>query len=465
MNRITFDECDQMADHSLTLLNLTSGRDDFIRPRETFFQSFARKRLLSTFGNLQQSHIAIQDQDETWALGVSNRNGLHGSIVVNHPQFYTRILTGGTIGAAEAFIDGHWDSEDLTTLIRIFVQNMPQMHGLEKTWARIKNGLHRLTHLKRRNTREGSRKNIGDHYDLGNDFYRLFLDPTMNYSSGIFPTSGSSMQQASIRKMDWIGKKLRLSTKDHLLEIGTGWGGLAIFLATTFGCRITTTTISRQQFEYAKRKVNEAGLDQQINVILSDYRDLDGSFDKIVSVEMIEAVGHEYYDEYFGRCSAMLKDDGLMLIQAITISEQNFKQHIRNIDFIRRYVFPGGSLPSITAIGASIGRATDMRITHLDDITEHYVQTLRHWRNEFHRNMEKIRSLGYDQDFVRLWHFYLCYCEAGFAERRVHNTQIMFAKPNSTTDPAVEFSTELSKSPFESGMRSFSTGDHMESTR
>ena len=316
---------------------------------------------------------------------------------------------------------------------------MKKMARLEKTWARVPNTTHWIQHQLRRNTKAGSRRNIEEHYDLGNDFYALFLDSTMNYSSGIFPHESSSMLEASLTKMDWIGHKLQLKPTDHVLEIGTGWGGLAIHLAKHFGCRVTTTTISKQQYAYAKQKVAAEGLEDRITLLLSDYRDLEGTYDKVVSIEMIEAVGHQYFDQYFGKCSSLLKDDGLMLIQAITMSQQNYSQHIKNIDFIRRYVFPGGCLPSIVAIGESVGRSTDMRTVHQEDITEHYVRTLQKWLQRFHGQMSQIRRLGYDQSFIRLWHFYLCYCEAAFAERRVHNVQMIFAKPRSSVDPANDF--------------------------
>ena len=340
-------------------------------------------------------------------------------------------------------MDGDWDTNDLTAVVRFFIRNLAPMLRLENRWARVRKSLHWLTHLLRKNTRKGSRKNISEHYDLGNDFYQLFLDETMNYSSGIFADDEASMLEASMNKMQRIGEKLQLRPTDHVLEIGTGWGGLAIHLASQFGCRVTTTTISKEQYRHARARVQEAGLEDRITLLTTDYRDLHGQFDKLVSIEMIEAVGHQYFDQYFGQCSALLKPDGLMLIQAITISEQNYRYHIRNVDFIRRYIFPGGCLPSISAISQSIGNATDMRTVHQEDITEHYVKTLKAWRREFHQAYEEVVRLGYDSNFTRLWHFYLCYCEAAFAERRVHLNQLVFAKPKSLVDPANQFgSTE-----------------------
>ena len=247
------------------------------------------------------------------------------------------------------------------------------------------------------------------------------------------------MHEASLNKMNWICTKLKLDAADHVLEIGTGWGGLAIHMARTTGCKVTTTTISKEQFNWAVQAVKDAGLEDRIEILLSDYRDLKGQFDKIVSIEMIEAVGHQFYDQYFEQCSNLLTDDGLMLIQGIMMSEQNYQHHINNIDFIRRYVFPGGCLPSIGALGHSISRVTDMRMVHLDDITEHYVTTLVDWREKFFDQLEEVRTLGFDESFIRLWDFYLCYCEAAFAERRVLNTQLVLAKPGSDVDPAVDY--------------------------
>ncbi|MEM7454958.1 MAG: cyclopropane-fatty-acyl-phospholipid synthase family protein [Planctomycetota bacterium] len=400
---------------------------------------FCRNRLLGRFSDLNGGLIDVHDQHSTTRLGADPENGLRAKITVNDPGFYSRIMFGGTIGAAESFIRGHWETDNLTDVIRIFIRNMREITGLEKTWSRARTTVHYASHLLRKNTIGGSRKNIHEHYDLGNDFYQLFLDPTMNYSSGIFPTDSSSMHEASLAKMDRIAHKLQIKPTDHVLEIGTGWGGLAIHLAGTTGCRVTTTTISREQHDYAKAAVRKAGLEDRITILLNDYRDLRGTYDKIVSIEMIEAVGHQYYDTYFGKCSDLLADDGMMLIQGITISEQNFEHHIRNVDFIRRYIFPGGCLPSISAINRSIGRATDMRTTHLEDITSHYVLTLQRWHDAFHRRIDEVRELGFSSSFIRLWHFYLCYCEAAFAERRVNNVQMIFAKQHSPTDPANEY--------------------------
>ncbi len=347
-------------------------------------------------------------------------------------------------------MNGDWRTDNLTDLIRILIRNMGCINTLDRTWSGLQNMWHRLVHLRRRNTIVGSRRNIRQHYDLGNDFYQLFLDPTMNYSSGIFPANSESMFESSLFKMERICQKLMLKPADHVLEIGTGWGGLAMFMARNFGCRVTTTTISEAQYRYARQAVERAGLSDRVTVLLKDYRKLTGKFDKLVSIEMIEAIGYQYFDQYFGKCGELLLDDGLMLLQGITMSQQNYVQHINNIDFIRRYIFPGGCLPSVVAIGQSVGQASDMRMVHLEDITQHYVMTLQKWRGEFFRKIANVRRLGYDNRFIRMWHFYLCYCEAAFAERRVNTVQIVLAKPHSDVDPANEYTTPRRNVRFES---------------
>ena len=420
-----------------------SPQENVSKEERSWWANFCRQRLLGRLKRFQRGQLHLIDNEET-IIGASVPTArdsvqLRSSVFVQHPDFYSRTLMGGTIGAAESYIRGEWTTDDLTDLIRMFIRNMPEVSKWEKSWARVRGLSHWMKHLSRKNTKAGSRKNIHEHYDLGNDFYSLFLDPTMNYSSGIFPTPESSMHEASLNKMNWICTKLKLDAADHVLEIGTGWGGLAIHMARTTGCKVTTTTISKEQFNWAVQAVKDAGLEDRIEILLSDYRDLKGQFDKIVSIEMIEAVGHQFYDQYFEQCSNLLTDDGLMLIQGIMMSEQNYQHHINNIDFIRRYVFPGGCLPSIGALGHSISRVTDMRMVHLDDITEHYVTTLVDWREKFFDQLEEVRTLGFDESFIRLWDFYLCYCEAAFAERRVLNTQLVLAKPGSDVDPAVDY--------------------------
>jgi cyclopropane-fatty-acyl-phospholipid synthase len=289
--------------------------------------------------------------------------------------------------------------------------------------------LKRIWHFLRKNTRSGSRKNIVAHYDLGNDFYRLFLDDTLTYSCGIFETDGSSMRDASIAKYNRICRKLDLGSDDEVIEIGSGWGGFAIYAAKNFGCRVTTTTISDQQFKLAKERIADSGVADRIDLVMKDYRDLKGKYDKLVSIEMIEAVGHHYLDDFFRSCSQLLKPDGMMLLQAITIADQVFERHKRSVDFIKRYIFPGSCIPSIAAMTKSIATSTDLRLFHLEDITPHYARTLACWRSQFFNNIDAVKALGYSEAFIRMWEYYFSYCEAGFAERYIGDVQMLLAKP------------------------------------
>lgn len=408
---------------------------------------FFAKQVKKRFGTLIGGEIEIHDAQHSYVLSAPPANSdpyaedlLRAKVFVGNGDMYRRIMFGGTMGAAESYMQKQWSTDNLTNLIRIMIRNLDDFTRLEKGWARIKNSLHYLQHALRHNSIRNSRKNIYEHYDLGNDFYRLFLDPTLNYSSGLFadlsPTAEmvEPMLSASVRKMDSICQKLRLSSLDHVLEIGSGWGAMAIHMASKYRCRVTTTTISKQQHAVAVQRVQAAGLEDLVTVLLKDYRELEGQFDKIVSIEMIEAVGHQYYDSFFGRCNDLLRDDGAMLLQAITIGEQNYDYHIRHVDFIGKYIFPGGSLPSISALSRSVGRVSKMRLLHQADITPHYERTMLRWREKFFENIDAIRNLGYDESFLRRWHFYLCYCEAAFAERRVHCTHLTFAKPNCKLD-------------------------------
>lgn len=433
---------------------------------------FFRRQIANRFHDLGSGSVEVFDRHGQMKLGQSSLGSQAGSgpnafengsaagarqplavkVLIGDTKFYRRTLLGGTIGVAESYMDGQWVTDDLTALIRIMIRNLDRFTKLEGSWAKLKNSLHFLQHLRRKNSIEGSRQNIHDHYDLGNDFYQLFLDPTMNYSSGVFASPAedsddiANMHEASLRKMDMICDKLQLTSLDHVLEIGTGWGGLAIHMAQRTGAKVTTTTISREQHRLATERVKKAGLSDRITVLLKDYRELTGKYDKIVSIEMIEAVGHQYYDRYFSQCADLLTDDGVMLLQSITMSEQNFQFHIRHVDFIRKYVFPGGCLPSVTALANSVAKATDMRMLDQQDITPHYVKTLAHWRIQFMNKLPEVRALGYGESFIRLWHFYLCYCEAAFAERRVHNIHVMFAKPNCRIDPASNFAMPATRS-------------------
>jgi cyclopropane-fatty-acyl-phospholipid synthase len=391
---------------------------------------WAKRTLLSLLRKIHLGEMVLRDGEEQHVFGRrSEECDLHASLTVLHPRFYSQVVFGGSIGAGEAYMAGHWSSDDLTVLLRIIILNQSVFAGLDRGLSRLKAPLYKTYHFLHKDSRKGSRINIAAHYDLGNDFYALFLDETLTYSCGIFELPECSLQEASVAKYDRICKKLQLSDKDHVLEIGTGWGGFAIHAAGCYGCRVTTTTISRAQHDLALERIRSAGLENRVQVLFKDYRDLKGRFDKLVSIEMIEAVGHHYLNAFFRCCSNLLTERGVMLLQAITIADHAFEKHKKEVDFIKRYIFPGSCIPSVTAMGDAVAAATDLRLVHLEDITPHYARTLRTWRERFFENIRQVRALGYSETFIRMWEFYLCYCEAGFEERYLGDVQMFFAKP------------------------------------
>jgi cyclopropane-fatty-acyl-phospholipid synthase len=341
----------------------------------------------------------------------------------------------GEIGAGEAYINGYWECDDLTSMVELFLCNSQYMGNIdsEKKW--LVKPLYFLQRYLHRNTPKGSRRNIEAHYDLGNELFELFLDETMMYSCGIFHDQQTTLQEASEAKLERICQKLHLKPTDHLLEIGTGWGGFALYAAKHYGCRVTTTTISKQQYDYARKRVVDAGLEDRITLLFDDYRELKGSYDKLVSIEMVEAIGHRYYDTYFKKCSELLKPNGMMLLQSITISDQRYPVAKKSVDFIQKYIFPGGCLPSVAALGNAIARKTDMRIFHLEDIGPHYATTLHKWRERFFESIDKVRQLGYPEGFIRMWDYYLCYCEGGFRQQTIGTIQLLLTKPQTQRSP------------------------------
>jgi cyclopropane-fatty-acyl-phospholipid synthase len=389
-----------------------------------------RKLLLAQLSRIQDGELRIQCGEQHWRYGQrTERCPLIATIYVDHPQFFADAAFGGTTGAGEGYINGHWRCDDLTSLVRIMVVNRHVMDELEGGFAAFSNWARRTLHWFNRNSKAGSARNIAAHYDLGNDLYQLMLDETMAYSCGIFAHEQATMYDASIAKFDAVCRKLALTPNDHLVEIGTGWGGLAMHAAERYGCRVTTTTISREQHDFARDKIAARGLSDRITLLFEDYRDLKGRFDKLVSIEMIEAVGARYLDTYFSKCSSLLQPNGAMLLQAITLQDQMYAQALKSVDFIQRYVFPGSFIPSVTAITESLTRVTDLKVFNLEDIGPHYARTLRLWRERFFANIEQVRKLGYPESFSRLWDFYLCYCEGGYAERQLGNVQMLLTKP------------------------------------
>ena len=392
--------------------------------------ALAKRLVFKLFNQLRHGELVIQDGDTTHRFGGGDVSIAPSATVVIHEQHaYSRILTGGTMGAAEAYIDGDWSTEQLTDVTRVFSANIPILEAMKhkQNWF-IKAGV-KLAHAARKNSVSGSRENIAAHYDLGNEFFSLFLDPSLMYSSAVYPKGSDNLAEASQHKLKLICEDLELKPTDHLVEIGTGWGGMAIYAAENYGCNVTTTTISKEQLDYARAEVERRGLQDKVTLLFEDYRNLSGQFDKLVSIEMIEAVGHEYFDTYFGCVSSLLKPNGKAVIQAITINEQRYEDYRKSVDFIKRYIFPGGCLPSLNIISGALTRTTDMQIIDLRDIAIDYAKTLKHWHEAFMAELDAVKSLGFDEKFIRMWRFYLSYCEGGFRERIIGTYQITMAKP------------------------------------
>lgn len=389
-----------------------------------------RDLILRLFRNIRVGTLTIHDGDDVFALGNDTRpEAPHAHITVHDPRAYWRVLTGGSIASGEAYIDGDWSSRDLTEVTRLFSANMETLMAMKDGQSWLMQLALKAAHFGRRNTMLGSRKNISAHYDLGNDFFALFLDPTMMYSSAVYPSEEATLHAAATHKLELICQSLELKPDDELIEIGTGWGGMAIYAAENYGCKVTTTTISREQYEHTLAEVEARGLKDRITVLCEDYRKLQGSFDKLVSIEMIEAVGHEFYESYFRCVSHLLKPTGKAVIQAITIPDQRYDLARQSVDYIKRYIFPGGCLPSLQVISENIATHTDLQMTQLRDITQDYARTLEAWHHSFLGQLDKVRDMGFDDRFIRMWRFYLSYCEGGFRERIIGTFQITMVKP------------------------------------
>ena len=386
----------------------------------------ARQAIFALLRGIRCAHLQVSDADGTYAFG-RREAPLSATIQVRDPAVYRRILLGGNLAAGESFVDGDWDCDDLVAVCRIFILEDQLLNGKVPGLLRLLRPATWLWHALRRNTRSGSRRNIAAHYDLGNEFYKLFLDEQLMYSSAIFPHESCTLDVAARYKNERICRKLDLHPGLRLLEIGTGWGGFALYAAREYGCHVTTTTLSRHQYELATERVAQAGLKHLIDVRLEDYRDLQGSYDRIVSIEMIEAVGYQYLDTYFERCADLLRADGRMLVQGITVPEWAWERHKRSVDFMKRYIFPGCSLISIGGVSKALS-GTDLCWENLEDIGPHYARTLNDWRARFHSRLEEVLQLGFDENFVRMWDFYLASCEAAFAERYTSVVQILLAR-------------------------------------
>ena len=395
----------------------------------------ARKIIFSHFNRIKEGEITVIENSAHITFGEITANfPVKATIEVQNPKMYLDIVAKGLNGSADAFIKGWWTCDNLTNLVRIFTRNRDAANQFESGIANLAIWIMKLSHSCRRNNLKESLRNIHAHYDLGNDFFSTFLDDTRMYSCAIFSKPESSLHEASITKIDRICKKLNLSPADHLLEIGTGWGGFALHAAKHYGCRVTSTTISKEQFVFTENLIKENGLQNQVTILKKDFRQLDGQFDKLVSIEMIEAVGYKLYKTFFQKCSQLLKPEGLLVIQAITITDNLFEESKDFIDFIKQYIFPGSCIPSITAL-CTAATSSDIKLFHLEDITPHYARTLKEWRINFLKNNKQVKDLGFTNAFIRMWLFYLCYCEGGFIERQIGNVQMVFTKPLCRRDP------------------------------
>ncbi|TCI02527.1 class I SAM-dependent methyltransferase [Corallincola luteus] len=394
---------------------------------------FAKQLVFRLFNEVEHGTVMLLDGTDSCRFGEGDADV---TVEILDPSAYRAFVFGGSIGAAEAYIRGAWRCDHLTRLIQIFAANLPRLERLEAKFSWLQSPLRVLSHWRRRNSRRNARQNIGDHYDLSNDFYQLFLDPKMMYSSAIYRTPDTSLDEAAEYKLQVVCEKLALQPSDHLLEVGTGWGGLAIYAAEHYGCHVTTTTISEQQYRFAQQRIREKGLEHQITLLKQDYRELTGKYDKIVSIEMIEAVGHQYLPSYFEKISSLLKPQATALIQAITISDQRYTKYVNSVDFIQKYIFPGGCLPSVERLSTQVSQHSDMVIRQLEDIGLHYATTLAHWREGFFANLDAVREMGFSEQFVRLWQYYLCYCEGAFRERVISTVQVVLSKPEHRADLA-----------------------------
>ena len=396
--------------------------------KTTFLSSIYKKGTIKKFNNLHSGQITLIDGDQKFTFGdKDSKNKV--TVTVFSQEFYIFLGSAGVLGASEAYTAGFWKADDLVLLTQIILKNKTIMKNIDSGIGKVLlNFMNSYIHNKRQNTLNGSKDNILAHYDLSNDFYKLWLDPTMTYSAAFFNKKSSSLEDASIEKLDRLCRKLDLKEIDHVLEIGTGWGSFAIHAAKKYGCQVTTTTISDAQYEYASQKIKEENLQSKITILNKDYRDLKGKYDKLVSIEMIEAVGYEFIPNFFKVVSSLLKPNGLMALQGITYNDQGFETYKDSVDLIKKYIFPGSCLISIDHITDVIKKKTDLAIVDFEDITTHYVETLRRWRVNFLNSLEQVKKLGFSQAFINMWEFYLVYCEAGFAERHIGDVQIVFAK-------------------------------------
>jgi len=378
---------------------------------------------------IRRGTLTVEDDGPGWSGWTEGRGEPHVRVTVHDRRTYDAILRHGSNGLADSYLDGWWDTDDLTGFVALLIDNLAvPLAGLDRVGALASGPLSRVRRRRAPNP-ASDRRNVRAHYDLPVELFTAMLDETMTYSCAVFETPETHLVDAQRAKLDRICTKLDLGPGDHVVEIGTGWGGFALHAATHYGCRVTTTTLSRSQQEVARRRVAEAGLIDRITVLGSDYRDLEGTYDKLVSIEMIEAVDWRLHDTFFATCQRLLRPDGLMLLQAIVIADRSYERAKHHQDFIRRMVFPGGCLPSVTAICESLTRATSLRVLDTEDIGRHYAATLRAWHENVEKHWSEVEATGLDERFHRLWSLYLCYCEAAFLERHISDVQMVVAGP------------------------------------
>ena len=392
-------------------------------------EALSKKIILDILKKIQKGTIQVNDGDERYVFGDINEvNGQNATINIIHPRAYKKILLEGSLGAGKSYIDGDWNTDDLQTLIKLFIKNDALFNNLESSFARFLSWMRTISYKLNRNTIQRAKDNILAHYDLGNSFFQLILDPSMMYSCALYEPSGISLEEAAKKKIQRICDKLELKASDHVLEIGTGWGGFALYAAQVYGCKITTTTISDKQYAFVKEKIKNLGLENQIELLNLDYRKLSGQYDKVVSIEMIEAVGHKYFDAFFHQCNQLVKPEGLFFIQAIVINDQAYEAAKNEVDFIKKYIFPGGCLPSVFSISKSIATQTKMQLISLDDIGNHYAATLSDWHNKLLANKIALLAQDFTDNFIRMWQFYFCYSAAGFESNYISNIHALWRK-------------------------------------
>lgn len=401
----------------------------------------ARRAVHSGLSRLRVGRVVVVEARETLEFGNPDAGRDEcATIRILDRRAYSEMVLGGSVGAGESYVARLWDAspEDVSRLMRIMIRNRDAFDSIDRRWSWLTAPLRRVAYRLQRNSLGGSRRNIAAHYDLSNDLFRLFLDPTMTYSCGVFEHGAESMEEASVEKLDRACRRLDLGPGDHLLEIGTGWGSMSMHAAAHYGCRVTTTTISREQAAMARQRVEEAGLSGRVAVLEQDYRRLEGEYDKLVSIEMIEAVGRGYLGAFMASCSRLLRPDGLMLLQAITIRDQFYERASRDRDWLKKHVFPGSCLLSIDAMQRAITRETDLRTVALEDLGPHYARTLAAWRDRFNGRLDEVRALGFDERFVRLWNYYLSYSRGVFQSRHCSVVQMLCAKPLNRREPRVD---------------------------